>query len=438
MSLSCLMWLIPAGGLGAAEIRPFDPVTWPEAITPQQLAEDIFGVKLRMIRELEGNKAAVRFLLGEMTRDPKPHVKAYMAWYQIYGEGWGAPELMNPVKGRALAEEAAKEGSTVATELLGRALVYALGGERDMTRGVQLFRQAAEAGNTRAMAQLAIFTAHGWGGLQNIKDADRFAWRAAELGTTQALVNIGELYETGTFGYPRDQAKAIAYYFAAASRWDDDAWTKLEALEKSGVTAAGMYIRIARLQNANDGASINGTAKIRKLATELDAMTADNPPALVELARAQIDGDYAPRDYKQARARLEKAVAAGYRPARVILAYMKLRGLGGPKEPSALAELDTLADQGEPYAANYLGWAYYWGVSEAGVRKNEKLAFEYCRQAAERGLGQALINTGICYSSGIGTPKNYALAAKVYWQASQLGYSTARGDVRRLLAHVKL
>lgn len=433
-----LGWLALGSRLGAAEIQPFDPVPWPEAITPRQQNEDIFGVKLRLIREMDGDKAATRFLLGELARNPRPYVKAYVAWYRIFGQGWGAPELTDPVKGRALAEEAAKEGSMVATELLGRALVYALGGERDLPRGLKLLRQAAEAGNTRAMAQLAILTAHGWGGLQNMKDADRFARRAGVLGTTMALVNIGELYEKGEYGYPRDMDKATAYYFAAASLWDDDAWVKLAALEQNGVKAAGMYIRIARLQNANDGASINGTSAIRKLATEMAAMAGDNPAALVELARAQIAGDYARRDYKQARERLEKAVAAGYRPARVFLAYMKLRGFGGPKEPAMLAELDALADQGEPYAANYLGWAYYWGASEVGVRKNEKVAFEFCRQAAERGSSQALINLGICYSSGIGTPKNYALAAKVYWQACTRGYSAARGDVRRLLAYVKL
>ncbi len=228
--------------------------------------------------------------------------------------------------------------------------------------------------------------------------------------------------------------KAIEYYFEASCHWDYDAWKKLEALEKSGVAQAGLRVRIARLQNANDGADISAESSIKKIAAELAAMAGDNPQALVELARAQAIGYYVRRDYKQARERLEKAIAAGYRPARVFLAKMKLRGQGGPKEPSALAELDALANQGEPRAAAYLGWAYYWGASEAiGVKKNEKLAFEYCRQASERGLGEALINLEDCYSSGIGTPRNYALAAKVGWQAYLRGYRAERETVRRLL-----
>lgn len=438
MSVVCLACLAPAGGLCGAEVRPFDPVPWPEAITPEQQAEDVFGVKLRQIMDMDGAKAATRFITEEMARDPKPYVKAYMAWYYLYAESWGAPELQNPVKGRALAEEAAKGGSSVGTWLLGHVLLYGLGGEKDVARGVQLVGQAAESGNTWAMAQMARLVVRGLGLPWNPKQADRFARRAAELGEASGLIDIAERYEAGDGGYPKDLTKAIQYYYDAQCLWNDDAWQKLKALEKSGVPQAGLYYRIARLQNANDGANIKSPSIMRKVARELAAQAGDNPQALVELARAQRDGYYMSRNYKQARARLEKAVAAEYRPARVFLAEMRLCGQGGPKEPAALADLQTLADQGEPEASAYLGWAYYWGASEVGVKKNETLAFELSRQAAERGMGLGLVNLANCYSFGIGTPKNYALAAKVGWQAYRHGYPGQREDVRRLLAYVKL
>ena len=105
----------------------------------------------------------------------------------------------------------------------------------------------------------------------------------------------------------------------------------------------------------------------------------------------------------------------------------------------ALAEIRELAAQGDPQAANYLGWLHYWGAGEApGIEKNERFAFDHCRQAAEHGLVNALLNVGFCYENGIGTPKSYELAVKVYWQAYLRGVPKAGEWVRRILPHIKI
>jgi len=44
----------------------------------------------------------------------------------------------------------------------------------------------------------------------------------------------------------------------------------------------------------------------------------------------------------------------------------------------------------------------------------------------------------IPYEYGIGTPENYALAAKVYWQAYVRNIPAALEKVRRLVPHVKI
>ncbi|MES2695445.1 MAG: hypothetical protein V4773_18350 [Verrucomicrobiota bacterium] len=60
---------------GAAEQRP----QWPDA-PPAQLAEDLFGVRFRQMRLMDGNKAALTFLNKQLQQAPKPHVKAYAGW----------------------------------------------------------------------------------------------------------------------------------------------------------------------------------------------------------------------------------------------------------------------------------------------------------------------------------------------------------------------
>ena len=168
-------------------------------------------------------------------------------------------------------------------------------------------------------------------------------------------------------------------------------------------------------------------------------MAGDHPQALVELGRAHMDGEYARRDYKVARDCFTRAAAQGNREAEFFLAKMKLRGWGEEARPdAALGEIRALADDGLAEAANYLGYLYYWGTKEgAGLAKDEAKAFDYVRRAAEKGHPFALVNLGICYESGIGTPKNYPLAAKIFWQAYTRGYTAGRNRVRSLMAFIK-
>ncbi len=421
----------------AADAPPGPPV-WPE-VPPEQLREDFFGVKLRLTREMSGDQGAKRFLLDEMARDPQPHVQAYFAWYCLFSKGWGVPEMFDPAKGKQVAEEAIQGGSMLARDVLGRAMVYDVGHLFDARRGMTLIREAAEGGVTRSMVRLAYSKAVGWNMPQDLAAAEKLAQRAAELGQPGGLFEIGEAFEKGQIGDRPDLDRAIRYYYAAAWHADSDAWRRLLELDKKGIAGARRSLLLTRLRQINDGAQIAAESVIRKEIVELAAIASDDPATFVELGRARITGEFVKRDQKMARELLAKAVTAGHGPARFFLAQMKLRGQGGPKEPAALGEIREMADAGDPYACAYLGWLYYWGVSEArGLKKDERLAFEYCRRAAERGLPVALMNLGLCYQHGIGTPENYGLAAKVYWQAFLRDIPAALEEVRRLVPHVKI
>jgi len=430
-------WLGFGGAAALAlTVQAAEPA-WPE-VPPIQLREDVFGVQLRVIREDRGDAGAKKFLLQAMAKDPQPHVKAYMAWFCLYGAGWGAPEMVDPQKGRRLAEEAIAEGSIVARDVLGRAIAQGIGNMADPQRAVQLMREAAAGGATRSMARLAFYHAIGWTVPQDLAEADRLANRAAELGQPLGLLEIGTAYAEGRIGDRPDVNKALQYFCAGAGHSDEDACEKLRDLEKAWISGAARCRLVIWIRRVNDGAKVLPSTVRREMAS-LEAVAGNDPEALVELARLHLTKHYTTLDYRQARLWLSQAAEAGNLPARFYLAQMRLRGEGGPKEPeAALAEIRALATAGEPHASNYLGWLHYWGTDEApGIAKDAKLAFAYCRAAAERGLLIGLENLGTCYEFGIGTPVNYPLAVKVYWQAYLRGSRSASDRVRRILPFAK-
>lgn len=71
---------------------------------------------------------------------------------------------------------------------------------------------------------------------------------------------------------------------------------------------------------------------------------------------------------------------------------------------------------------------YAWPESSPAQLKEDIFGVRF-RQVRE--------NLASCYENGIGTPVNYALAAKIYWQAYTRGFVKGRDKVRRLMAFIK-
>lgn len=410
---------------------------WPDG-TPEQIREDVFGVRFRQIREIDGAKAGLAFLRKEFERSPRPAVKAYYGWVSLFAEGWGYPEMKDTARGLTLCEEAKKEGSLVARDVLARAKGLGVGGPADATGAAELLAEAAAGGATRSMARLGYYHAIGYGVPVNQVEADRLVRRAAELGQPFGLVEIGQAYEAGAIGGKADLARAMEYYYEASCHAETEAWKKLLELEKKNLPQAKLYHALGYVREANRAAWIAPT-RVREQVRTLTELAGDHPQAMVELGRAHLDGVYAKKDYKLARECLDRAAAKGNGDAQFLLAKMSLRGWGETARPAeALAAIHQLAERGSAEAANYLGFLYYWAPGEApGLVKSPEKAFAYVRQAAALGHPFALVNLGFCYEHGIGTPENYALATKVYWQAYLRGFTEGRNRVRKLMAFVK-
>ncbi len=415
----------------AQELKP-----WPDG-TELQLREEVFGLRLRVGRELRGDAAGEKFLREAFARDPQPEVKAYMAWACLFGQGWGMPTLIDPVRGGALALEAAAEGSMVAVDVYGRAVGQGLIEGVPPVQSTKWLQRAATAGVPRSMARLGVCRVAGFGVMRNVEEGLRLARQAAELGIPDGLAEIAAGYEAGTLGGAANLEAALDLYAEAALHASGPAWARLTELAKTNPRAKRLLVR-ARVREANDAAWMM-EGKARGLVRELEQLAGDDPVALVELGEAYLVGYYAPRDYPKAKAYFERAAAQSSDDARYFLAKMQLRGFAGPKEPGpALERIQQLADWGNGRALAYLGYVNYWGTEEVpDGKKNELLAFRYTRQAAQRGDVWSLANLAFCYEHGIGTPENYVLAAKVYWQAFLRGYQPGREKTRRLLNFVK-
>ena len=90
---------------------------------------------------------------------------------------------------------------------------------------------------------------------------------------------------------------------------------------------------------------------------------------------------------------------------------------------TALREWTPLAEQGNAYAQNYLGFMNSKG---RGVPKNYKKAVQWYKLAADQGYALAQSNLGTMYREGRGVPKDYNVAARLYKLAADQGYGKAQ------------
>lgn len=91
--------------------------------------------------------------------------------------------------------------------------------------------------------------------------------------------------------------------------------------------------------------------------------------------------------------------------------------------PTALAEFQTLAEQGHLDAQNNLGVIYNTGK---GVAQDNAAAARWYREAAERGHRDAQSNLAALYVTGKGVPQDYVQAYAWFNQAAQQGDESAR------------
>ncbi|KAF9906694.1 hypothetical protein EC991_000356 [Linnemannia zychae] len=136
------------------------------------------------------------------------------------------------------------------------------------------------------------------------------------------------------------------------------------------------------------------------------------------------------KNYEAARDLYLKAAQAGILEARVALGRMYLNGelpqdLGMAKKyfQSAIQQSDDCAE-----AHFLLGALEMSQFTPEGKERtpNTKAAFQHYQKAASKGLAEAQYNVGQAYFTGLGVPKNDALAVEYWKMSGQQGFGLAQ------------
>ncbi|KAJ9134777.1 Chitin synthase regulatory factor 4 [Pleurostoma richardsiae] len=245
------------------------------------------------------------------------------------------------------------------------------------------------------------------------KEAYQEYKRAADLGWGRAEYRIGMLYENSN-----DIAKAIAHYEAGASMKDSAAMYRLGMMH-----LLGQHNYPKNFQKGLD--LINSAA---------DASDEDAPQGAYvfgmltagELPDINVPEGLIPYNLNTARQYIEKAAYLGFAKAQLKMgqAY-ELAQLGVDFNPSySLHYYALAARQGQPEAALGVSRWFLFGY-EGSFAKNEKLAYEYAKQAADAKLPTGEFAMGYYYEIGISVSKDLREARTWYERAAEHGNKDA-------------
>ncbi|GAX11199.1 hypothetical protein FisN_9Hu295 [Fistulifera solaris] len=125
---------------------------------------------------------------------------------------------------------------------------------------------------------------------------------------------------------------------------------------------------------------------------------------------------------------------AGHVDSMVACGIILVEGIGGMthREAEGVRWLQKAIEQGSTQAFYELGIVYFTGI-DGVVEEDSKKAFQYFKEAANRGHVGALFMTADCLMEGEGTEKNVARAIPMLYQAADQGHRYARQRVRELL-----
>ena len=294
-------------------------------------------------------------------------------------------------------EKAAEQEHPDATYKLGALYLDGVGVERDPTKGIAYIIQAANLGASDAyfLAGVTYFQGN-YGYPVDKAKAIEYWTKGSEAGEGGCTKNLGIVYKTGD-GAERDPAKALAYFEKAAEQGN------IDALEQLGLAYVGggisgthaeekalEYFERAYKAGSADGAYFLGLLLetgeqvehdlARAYSVYLFAAERGNSDAMIKLGYFLHEGEGVEKDVAKAIEWLEKAKAAGNPKAEKYLSISYRNGEGDPK--TAFEHYLKLAEQGDAEAQYQVYNAYENGN---GVEKNEALANEWCKKAADNG-----------------------------------------------------
>ncbi|KAL1919828.1 uncharacterized protein VTP21DRAFT_1759 [Calcarisporiella thermophila] len=242
---------------------------------------------------------------------------------------------------------------------------------------------------------------------------------AAKQNFPAANFKLGQFYEN-----TRHFAKAMSYYKRAGALGDARANFKLAMVHLEGSLRQTQNYKFA--MGYLKVAARAATAEFPLPIWVLGQILADEYPTPIPHEFTMPDPDAACSQFM-------RAASLGYPPAILRMAQVWEKGeLGRPMNTERALELyREAAELGELEAMIRLS-RYYLEEDVNGMARDETLAFEWARKAAEGGLPEGELAMGHLYEFGIGCEVNLDAAQRFYQLAADHGIEAAR---TRLKSH---
>eukprot|EP00808_Paulinella_micropora_P013926 g14856.t1 len=237
----------------------------------------------------------------------------------------------------------------------------------------------------------------------------------------ETQVQLGYRYLLGQQGVPRDLAKAVELWTAAAAD---------SAVAQYHLGWAHWYgLGLTENETKGEQLMLQAATRLEEL-KELTQGTQRNGMAMFCVARIYHFGQFVETNEKLAVEWYEKAAGAGNALAQNSLGVCYHDGQGVQKDFKKAVEWWTeAAEAGDALAQYNLGECYYHGQ---GVQKDFKKAVEWYTKAAEAGDAKAQFNLGWCYDNGDGVQQDSNKAVEWYKKAAENGNEEAIARLQEL------
>jgi uncharacterized protein len=339
----------------------------------------------------------------------------------------------------------------------------------------QRWTEAAQSGDAEVFYHLGLMHEQGLALPQDIEAATEWYQRAARLGDVRSQLALGRLLQL-------DQPEtALDWISLAAAQGDAQAQRELGHWHSQDSHSTGSspqnnllagvfsYSKAAEQQDAPSllalGEMLSAGAPQAAWAAFRQAAELGLAPAQFILGQKYASGEMVVKNLTLALGWYKRAAVQGYAPAQCAVGTFFLDGIEVPKDlVVALRWFSQAAEQGDAKAQWNLGAIFASGGE--GVKRDIKLAFQWChesaalgftpalatlgllfariknheqavacwKKAAEQGDPEAQYNLGLMYSKGQGTEKDLAQAFNWFTQAAQQGVPSAQGRLGLMYA----
>lgn len=324
---------------------------------------------------------------------------AFAGPYEDAVKAYNADEYTKAI---ALFKPLAESGNDNAQWYMGEVYNNGLGVEESSKQAFYWYSLSANNGEALAQKNLAYLYYHGEGTPQDYKSAVKWFKKAADQGNATAMYALGYCYEKGQ-GTKTSAKKAAKWYQLAVDDGNDSARIKLGLLYENGEGVKQNYRKAAKLYaDAADNGSAMGRAYLAELYYNGKGLETDEKEGIRLYKQAAAMGsDYAIGKLEKLGIKNDLLGDAAY------VAYLK------KDFDEAIKLWRDRAQRADVAAMVNLG-NIYKDVKE--VQDYEK-AMGWYKPAVTLGNSEAMIGMGDLYNYGLGVPRNYDEAYKLYGQA---------------------